>query len=71
MTSQTLPAQSMSSTPEQTIPVLDLQDFTSGQNPAAFVSAFGEALCDFGFFALVNHGVEQRIIDAAYGAAEA
>jgi isopenicillin N synthase-like dioxygenase len=55
----------------QTIPVLDLQDFTSGQNPEAFVAAFGEALSEIGFFALVNHGVEQRLIDAAYGAAEA
>jgi isopenicillin N synthase-like dioxygenase len=59
----------------QTIPVLDLQDFVS--NPPnspksdAFVQAFGEALSELGFFTLVNHGVEQRIIDAAYGAAEA
>ena len=37
----------------------------------AFVKALGEALGDLGFFALVNHGVEQRLIDAAYGAAEA
>lgn len=55
----------------KTIPVLDLQDFTSGKNADAFVEAFGQALAEFGFFTLVNHGVEQRIIDAAYGAAEA
>jgi isopenicillin N synthase-like dioxygenase len=55
----------------QTIPVLDLQDFTSGQNSAAFVKALGQALSEIGFFALVNHGVEQRLIEAAYGAAEA
>ena len=55
--------------PAQTIPTLDLQDFTSGKNPNAFVQAFGQALSEFGFFTLVNHGVEQRIIDAAYGAA--
>ncbi|MFK8186593.1 MAG: isopenicillin N synthase family dioxygenase [Phormidesmis sp.] len=55
----------------QTIPVLDLEDFTSGNRRDTFVSAFGEALSGLGFFALINHGVEQRIIDAAYGAAEA
>ena len=55
----------------QTIPVLDLQDFITGQNTEGFVTAFGEALAEYGFFALENHGVEQRIIDAAYGAAEA
>ena len=55
----------------KTIPVLDLQDITSGKNADAFVEAFGQALAEFGFFTLVNHGVEQRIIDAAYGAAEA
>jgi isopenicillin N synthase-like dioxygenase len=61
--------------PLQTIPVLDLQDFigqeANSQEANAFVQAFGEALSQLGFFALVNHGVEQRIIDAAYGAAEA
>lgn len=56
---------------DQTIPVLDLQDFTSGQKRESFAESFGEALSGLGFFALVNHGVEQRIIDAAYGAAEA
>ncbi|MGD1864678.1 MAG: isopenicillin N synthase family dioxygenase [Phormidesmis sp.] len=63
MTTQTLPT--------QTIPTLDLQDFTSGKNTDAFVEALGQALEEFGFFTLVNHGVEQRIINAAYGAAEA
>jgi len=55
----------------QTIPTLDLQDFVSGQAPDAFVAAMGDALSELGFFALTNHGVEQKIINAAYGAAEA
>lgn len=58
----------------QTIPVLDLQDFIGEKSDAfeqAFVQAFGQALSELGFFALVNHGVEQRVINAAYGAAEA
>lgn len=75
MTAQILSNQRPSSqsvhTPVQTLPVLNLQDFTEGKDPDGFVQAFGAALCDLGFFALVNHGVEQRIIDAAYGAAEA
>ncbi|MEM6449296.1 MAG: 2-oxoglutarate and iron-dependent oxygenase domain-containing protein [Cyanobacteria bacterium P01_D01_bin.105] len=55
----------------QTIPVLDLKDFADGSKKESFTDAFGKALSELGFFALVNHGVEQRIIDAAYGAAEA
>ncbi len=55
----------------QTIPVLNLQDFTSGQNPEGFVADFGRALSEVGFFSLTNHGIEQRLIDSAYGAAEA
>ncbi|MBE9061194.1 isopenicillin N synthase family oxygenase [cf. Phormidesmis sp. LEGE 11477] len=58
----------------QTIPVLDLKDFNSAGDSSqrvAFVSALGDALADLGFFALVNHGIEQRLIDTAYGTAEA
>ena len=58
----------------QTIPVLDLSDFdanSSSDQNAAFATALGDALADLGFFALVNHGVEQRLIDMAYSAAEA
>ena len=57
----------------QTIPVLDLKDFSSdeGSTQEAFVAALGDALADLGFFALVNHGIEQRLIDTAYSAAEA
>ena len=57
----------------QTIPVLDLQDFISGNEQTAdqFVQSLGDALHEVGFFALVNHGVESKIIQAAYGAAEA
>ncbi len=61
-------------TTAQTIPLLDLKDFVGGQSQAradAFVEAFGSALSEVGFFALTNHGVEQRLIDAAYGATEA
>lgn len=59
----------------QTIPVLDLQDFLAAPKESpkskAFIQSFGAALSELGFFALVNHGVEQRMIDAAYGATEA
>ena len=71
MTAKILSDQQPSAQLVQTLPVLDLKDFTDDTNPEAFVQAFGAALCDLGFFALVNHGVEQRMIDAAYGAAEA
>ena len=57
----------------QTIPVLDLQDLTNGSPKKAeqFVQDFGKALHEIGFFALTNHGIEQRLIQSAYGAAEA
>ncbi|PZO18876.1 MAG: isopenicillin N synthase family oxygenase [Leptolyngbya foveolarum] len=57
----------------QTIPVLDLQDFIGGHEKKAnqFVQSLGDALHKIGFFALINHGVEPRIIQAAYSAAEA
>ena len=57
----------------QTIPVLDLKEFVDGSDRQrqAFANSFGKALSEVGFFALENHGVEQRVIDAAYGAAEA
>ena len=55
----------------KTIPILDLETFTHGECPDDFVEGFGNALAEYGFFALINHGVEQTIINAAYGAAEA
>ena len=56
----------------QTIPVVDLQDYLRG-TPAqrdAFVHTVGSALEDIGFFSLVNHGVEQKLIKDAYRDAE-
>lgn len=53
---------------DQTIPVVNLQDYLNG-SPAqrdAFVKRMGDALKDFGFFALENHGVDYRLIEKAY-----
>ncbi len=57
--------------PSQTIPVVDLQDFTVGSAAAqaAFVTQVGQALEDIGFFAVVNHGVKPELIQQAYAAA--
>ena len=57
----------------QTIPTLDLQDFIGSdpQKAKRFIQDLGEALHQIGFFALINHGVEQKMIQSAYGAAEA
>jgi isopenicillin N synthase-like dioxygenase len=57
---------------EQAIPVLDLETF--GQQEATdqrFAQELGEALRDLGFFAVVNHGVDQALIQQAYQAVEA
>ena len=57
----------------QTIPVLDLQDFTGNSKEKAdqFVRDLGEALHQIGFFALVNHNVAPKTIQDAYNASEA
>lgn len=57
----------------QNIPVLDLDDFNSGdtRNEEKFVQDMGEALREIGFFALQNHGVDYRLIEKAYQTAEA
>lgn len=53
---------------EQTIPVLDLGDFLGeGAGAREFVRGLGDALVELGFFALVNHGVQQHLIECAYG----
>ncbi len=56
---------------EQTIPVVDLEDWNSGDpvRRAAFVRASGAALEDIGFFALINHGVDSDLIKKAYSVA--
>lgn len=52
----------------QTIPVVDLNDFLTGSAGARerFVKTAGDALKDIGFFALQNHGVDYRLIEKAY-----
>lgn len=52
---------------EQTIPVLDLDQFSAGPDrEASFVRGVGGALEDVGFFALVNHGVDADLVHRAY-----
>lgn len=46
-----------------TIPVIDMKD-------ADFVQKVSEALQNIGFFALVNTGMNQQVLDAAYHASE-
>jgi isopenicillin N synthase-like dioxygenase len=55
----------------QTIPILDLHDFQGdGPNRQQFVQQFGHALEHLGFLALVNHGIEQELIQQAYQLAQ-
>ena len=55
-------------TVEQTIPVVNLTDYTEGDpdQKAAFVDQFGEALEDLGFVAVEGHGVSQDLVDRTY-----
>jgi hypothetical protein len=47
---------------EECFPVLNLENFLSNDplSREQFVSQLGEALHDFGFFALINHGIEKK-----------
>lgn len=58
--------------PTQTIPVVDLQDFLSGEcdRQQTFVRQMGSALEDIGFFAVVHHGVDLELIQSAYWVAQ-
>ena len=57
---------------EQTIPVVSLKDWTSGDadRRAAFAKTVGDALTDLGFFAVTDHGVDQDLIKQSYAQVE-
>jgi isopenicillin N synthase-like dioxygenase len=54
--------------PEQTIPVVDLHDFTHGDDSrrARFVRQLGDAFVEFGFAAVENHGVDPAAVADTY-----
>lgn len=59
----------MSNTQQSTaIPVVSLTDFTAGDDAqrARFVRAFGDALSEFGFVSVRDHGIAPERIRAAY-----
>ena len=53
---------------EQTIPVVDLDDFRSPDpaRRAEFVQTIGDALVEYGFVAIENHRVDPRVLDSTY-----
>lgn len=53
---------------EQTIPVVDLRDYTEGDEETrnAFIQTFGSALQDLGFVAVEGHGVDTDLIYENY-----
>jgi isopenicillin N synthase-like dioxygenase len=55
-----------------TIAVLDLRDFLSGDRKRhdRFVAELGESLKEFGFFAIGYHGVDQSLIELNYALME-
>jgi isopenicillin N synthase-like dioxygenase len=55
----------------QNIPVVDLEDWYSGEaGKAKVVATVGEALSDTGFFAVRNHRIDATVTEAAYRAAQ-
>jgi isopenicillin N synthase-like dioxygenase len=58
---------------QYSIPVLDLEDFTSGneERRRAFIHGVGSALREVGFFALTNHTISPELIQDGYAAAAA
>ena len=66
------PLRSNSLMSHQSIPTLDLQDFLADTpRRSTFVAEMGAALETIGFFALVHHGVDDRLIAQAYEATQA
>ncbi len=58
--------------PGASVPVLSLSRFhAGGTEEAAFVREMGDALVEYGFFSLVDHGVDTTLIRRAYTATEA
>ncbi len=57
---------------EQTIPVVDLNDYTEGDEEAkeAFAQKIGDALRDLGFVAVEGHGVDKDLLYDTYEAFE-
>ncbi|MBS0634021.1 MAG: isopenicillin N synthase family oxygenase [Verrucomicrobia bacterium] len=53
---------------DSTIPVIDLFEFTHAKQH--FVEKVSRALQEVGFFALVNTGIDQEVLDASYRASE-
>lgn len=55
-------------TTENAIPTVDLADFTSGDpvRKADFVQKIGKAYEEFGFVAVVNHGIPNELIQRLY-----
>ncbi|MBL8784464.1 MAG: isopenicillin N synthase family oxygenase [Deltaproteobacteria bacterium] len=58
----------MSAQSAQSIPVVDLKQFTHGDrdDQARFVSALGAALTEFGFVAVENHALDVEALAATY-----
>src|SRR5690349_12341310 len=55
---------------QQSIPLVDLEDWTSGgASRQRFVASVGESLADIGFFAIKNHGVADALMDRSYAVA--
>jgi isopenicillin N synthase-like dioxygenase len=59
---------SVSRDPVQTIPVVSLVDYTQGSDEARgrFVRTFGEALREFGFVSVKDHGIDRAHIRDTY-----
>lgn len=54
-------------TTAEAIPVVSLHDYTrSGSDASRFVQTFGEALAEFGFVSVKDHGIDPSHIRAAY-----
>ena len=53
----------------ETIPVVDLTDFSNPARKAEFVRILGEGLEKYGFVAVTGHGIPVDLLEQAYGAA--
>lgn len=55
---------------DPTIPVLDMNEYRNQETREAFVRKLYDAMHDVGFIAVINSGINQDVLDAAYGSME-
>lgn len=55
---------------DNSIPVLDLNEYYNSETREQFIDQMRDALSEYGFFAMINTGIDQEVVDRAYEASK-